>query len=168
MITQHAVNYAKVLFDMQLSEKSVEQAKNLLFDCNELIEVLENPVIRKQEKDTVIDSLFHKEICSFLKLLCDNRVIGTFSEIAEAYDNLLSDHKNILKVKLGYAVKPDEEQLDQIKKMLCEKYQKTAVVIETEQDTSLIGGYVLYVGDMEYDKSIKGALSEMQKTLIRR
>lgn len=168
MITKQAVNYARVLFDMNLSDKSIDRALMLLTDCRELREVLGNPAVRKQEKDTVIDSLFEKEICNFLKLLCDNRMIGMFSEIAQAYEAIALEHKNILKAKLCYAVKPDEEQLEQIKKILCEKYKKTGVVLETEQDEALIGGYVLYVGDMEYDKSIKGALSDLQKTLIGR
>lgn len=168
MITQAAVNYAKVLYDIHPAPKSIEQAKKILGGCAELIEVLEHPVIRKLEKDTVIDALFDPEISSFLKLLSDNRMIGSFDAILIAYEDMLLEQENTLKAKLGYAVKPGEELLGQIKKMLCEKYNKSAVILETEQDTTLIGGYVLYVGDMEYDKSIKGALSEMQKSLIGR
>lgn len=168
MITQRTVNYAKVLFEMQPSPKSIEQAKRLLGDCSELIEVLEHPVIKKLEKDTVIDSLFDREIGSFIKLLCDNRMIGSFDDIFRAYEDMTLEQKNIIRAKLSYAVKPGDEQLEQIKKMLCEKYEKSEVILETEQNAGLIGGYVLYVGDMEYDKSIKGALSDMQKTLIGR
>lgn len=168
MITQRALNYAKILYSLQLKEESINSARNILISVSELMEVLENPVIGKQEKASVIDALFDKDIRSFLKVLCENDAISLFAQIAEAYNELVLEHKNILKAKLTYAVKPLEAQLDEIKKMLCEKYQKTGVFLELEEDASLIGGFVLHVRDMEYDKSIKGALSEMQKTLIRR
>lgn len=168
MISQRAVNYAKVLYSLELKEESIRSAQKLLMSCSELMEVLGNPIIRQQEKNAVIDSLFDKEICSFLKVLCENKMIGKFAEIIEAYENLVYEQKNMIKAKLIYAIKPEDNEIEQIKSMLCEKYNKTGVFLELEEDASLIGGYILYVGDMEYNKSIKGALSEMQKTLIRR
>lgn len=168
MITQRALNYAKILYSLEVQEDSIKSAKNLLTNVSELVEVLENPVIGKQEKASVIDALFEKDIRSFLKVLCENNSIGLYTQIFDAYDELVLDNKNILKAKLTYAVKPKEDEMNQIKNMLCEKYKKTGVFLELEEDTSLIGGFVLHVGDMEYDKSIKGTLSVMQKTLIRR
>ncbi|HWT75215.1 MAG TPA: ATP synthase F1 subunit delta [Mobilitalea sp.] len=168
MITQRALNYAKILYSFGIKEETVDQTKKLLQNCSELTEVLENPVIKKKEKDNVIDALFDKEIASFLKVLCDNKVIGIFSEIMDAYEELVLEHKNMIKAKLIYTEKPEADQLEQIKSMLCNKYNKKGVSLELEEDASLIGGYVLYVGNTEYNKSIKGALSEMQKTLIGR
>lgn len=168
MITQQALNYAKLLYSLGLKEESVDQTKKLLLSCDELMDVLENPVIKKKEKESVIDALFENEIASFLKVLCENQVVGIFPEIVNAYEGLVLEHKNLLKAKLIYAVKPEDEQLEQIKSMLCNKYKKAGVFLVLEEDVSLIGGYVLYVGNTEYDKSIKGALSEMKKTLIGR
>ena len=168
MISQRAANYAKVLDSLNLNKDSVEAAKNLLSHCSELIEVLGNPAVKKSEKESVIEALFDHEMAKFIKLLCDNQMIGAFAEIMEAYDEIMLERSNTLKAKLLYAAKPEDDQLDQIKNMLCEKYNKSSVFLELEEDTSLIGGYVLYVGDIEYNKSIKGALSEMQKTLIGR
>ena len=168
MISQSASNYAKILYSLNLKENSVEQAKNILFSCCELMEVLENPTIKKQEKEAVIESLFEKEIVSFIKVLCDNMAIGLFPEIIDAYHGHILEHKNIIKAKLAYAIKPEYEQIEQIKRMLCDKYEKIGVDLELAEDTSLIAGFVLYVGDTEYDKSIKGALTDMQKTLIGR
>lgn len=168
MISQGALNYAKILYSLGLKEKSVDQTKKLLLNCKELMEALENPVITIKEKASVIDALFDAEISAFMKVLCENDVIGNFAEIMEAYEEIVLEHKNMIKVELSYAVKPDEEQLNQITRMLCEKYNKAEVILETREDTSLIGGYVLRVKDTEYNKSIKGALSNMQKTLTGR
>jgi len=168
MITQQSKNYAKILDSLHIKEDIAVRTNDLLHNSNELVEALENPAISMKEKEAVIDKLFDKEITSFLKVLTNNNAIGSFTEIMNSYEELLLDHQNILKAKLTYTVKPDESQIEDIKNMLCEKYHKSGVYLELEEDPSLIGGFVLYTGNTEYDKSIKGALSELQKTLIRR
>lgn len=168
MITQQSKNYAKILDSLHIKEDITVRTSELLLNSNELVAALENPAISMKEKETVIDKLFDQEITSFLKVLTTNNAIGSFAEIMDSYEELLLDHQNILKAKLAYTVKPDESQIEEIKNMLCEKYHKSGVYLELEEDPSLIGGFVLYTGNTEYDKSIKGALSELQKTLIRR
>ena len=168
MITQKAVNYAKVLYSLQLQEETVSHAKKLLVENEELVSVFESPIIEKKDKEAVIDALFHQEIGKFLKVLCDNKSIGMVLDIIASYENMLYDSKNILPVKLFYAVKPDGQELEQMKDSLCQKYNKTQVLLELVEDASLIGGYVLTVGDTEYDKSIKGAMQELKKALVGR
>ena len=167
MITLHAENFAKLLFSLDLDEEIIKDTKNLL-TIKELMDALTNPIVKVKEKEAVIDSLFNREIIQFLKVLCANNSIELFPMIMEAYDDILLENKNILKAKLKYALKPGDEQIEQIKNMLCNKYRKNGVSLELEEDASLIGGYILLVGNTEYDKSITGALSEMQKTLVGR
>jgi F-type H+-transporting ATPase subunit delta len=168
MITQQSKNYAKILYSLQPNEEVVQNTKTILLSSKELVSALENPSISKKEKEAVIDKLFDNEIATFLKVLAEHKVIGHITEIMEAYEEILLEHKNVLKAKLTYTVMPDDSQLAAIKSMLCTKYNKTDVYLELEEDPSLIGGFVLYTGNTEYDKSIKGALSELQNTLIRR
>ena len=153
---------------MEINEDSINQMKQLMLDSNELTDALNNPAVKQQEKEGVIDALFDKEVTGFLKVLCENKVVGLFPQIMEAYEELVLEHKNIIKGKFSFAYKPSDEEIKQIKNMICDKYKKSDVLLEMEQDDSLIGGYVLKVGNIEYNKSIKGALSEMQKALIGR
>lgn len=168
MITSTAANYGKVLFSLGLREENIQNTKEILLKNSELLQVLENPSIKKSQKEAVIDTLFAKEICGFVKLLSANQCINIVNMIFEEYDNILLNSKNIMKAKLAYVTKPDETELGQIKDMICNKYNRAGVSLELQEDTSLIGGYVLMVGDTVYDKSIKGTLDELQKTLTRR
>lgn len=168
MISQRALNYAKILYSLKLQEDDINASKALLKEHCDLIDILENPVVGKQEKDAVIDRLFSAEIRSFFKVLCENKAIGMYAQIFEAYEEMELKQRNVLKAKLTYVSRPDDEELNQIKSMLCSKYNKSGVNLELSEDASLMGGYVLYVGDTVFDKSIKGTLSEMQKTLNRR
>lgn len=168
MITWQAVNYAKVLFTLEVSDFNIQKTKQIFRENSELIRALDNPMIDKKEKDAVIEAVFDKDICNFIKLLCDNRNIDLINEIFDAHETMELESKNIIQAKLTYAVKLMDEEIEQIKAMICKKYNKTGVSLELIEDVSLIGGYVLKIGDTEYDKSIQGALVELQKTLVGR
>lgn len=165
MITQRAVNYAKVLYSLGLKEESVLRTQKLLEENIELVSIFENPVIERAEKEAIIEAIFDTEIGNFLKVLCENKCFEIFGDICRAYEKMILDSKNILMAQLSFSVRPSDLELEQIKTMICQKYNKADVSLELVEDASLIGGYVLTVGDTEYDKSIKGALQELQKTL---
>lgn len=165
MITQRAVNYAKVLYSLDLDESIIQDAKNIFMENAELTDVFENPVIEKGQKEKIIDTVFDKQICRFLKVLNENKCMDIAIDIFTAYEKIMLEKKDIVKAKLAYAVKPNDEELEQIKAIVCQKYKKAGVSLELIEDASLIGGYVLTVEDTEFDKSIKGTLCELQKTL---
>ena len=167
MITSQAANYAKVLFSLGLQEEVIKGAKEVLSN-KELMEALENPSIKRLEKEAVIDRIFDKEICSFIKVLNLHGQIGAAAEVFQEYDAMVLESNHIIKAQLSYVTKPKETEIQQIKDMLCNKYRKTGVIMELKEDPALIGGFVLSVGNTEYDKSIKGTLEELQKTLVRR
>lgn len=168
MITTQAFNYGKVLYSLTLNEEVINSTKNLLNNNNYLLEVLANPTIKVKEKETVISKIFPKEIGPFIKLLCDNNCIMMINDIFEAYDNFILEEHSIVKAKLYYVIKPDEDEIEQIKNMVRKNFDKKGVYLELVEDKTLIGGFVLCVGNTEYNRSIKGNLLELQKTLSRR
>lgn len=165
-MTQRDVNYGKVLFEMGVSKESINHARTLLNENHELLSALSNPVIKKSEKAAVIDRLFDKEIAGFLKVLCENAYIENIEEVFKAYDELVLESKNMICATLRYVTKPSDAQLEGIKQMICKKYNKVDVLLQLEEDASLMGGFVLKVEDTEYDKSVKGKLLHLQKTLL--
>ena len=70
MITQRAVNYAKVLESLDVPRKDVEQVRNLLTEVEQVAEVLDNPLVRWEEKKGVIKSLMPESMWKFMRLLC--------------------------------------------------------------------------------------------------
>lgn len=168
MITQRAMNYAKVLESLSVSKEDISNTRALLKEVPMVADVLGNPLVRKEEKKSVAKSLFPESITKFIRLLCEHNAVGIWKDIFEAYDALLLEKENKVKATLRYAMQMDQEDIDQVKEMICKKYNKAGVELDLIKDPSLIGGMVLQVNDTEYDKSIKGRLDEMQKTLVRR
>lgn len=159
-------NYGKVLFQLEPSTESVEGMRELLLNHKELLEALDNPSIKGKEKHAVIDQLFDPEIRNFVKVLCDHGYISHIREILMSYDDLVLESKHTIRATLSFVIKPSEVQLTSIKNMICKKYNKEDVFLELKEDTTLIGGFVLKVGDVEYDKSVRGKLLDMQKRLL--
>jgi F-type H+-transporting ATPase subunit delta len=164
---QLATNYAKALFELNVSETAVKNARDILQN-KELMDALSNPVVLKSEKHIIIDSVFEKDIKNFLKVICDNDNIGLIGQIFDIYEDMVLESMGIIRATLTYVTKPDVDQIEKVKEYVCSKYDKKGVVLEFKEDTSLLGGFVLTVGDVEYDKSIKGTLSDMHKALLRR
>lgn len=168
MITQRAENYAKVLDSLQVPEEDVEKVKNLLAEVEPVAEVLDNPLVECEEKQGVIKSLMPESMWKFMRLLCEHHCIGIQKDIFEAYDEIVLEKQGKIKATLRYAMKFDSEDVKQVEDMICKKYNRTGVKLELIEDPSLISGMVLKVRDQEFDKSVKGTLEELQKTLVRR
>ena len=49
-----------------------------------------------------------------------------------------------------------------------ENTEQNARIIEMKKDDSLIGGFILRVGNDEYDRSTKGRLDRLEQRLTRR
>ena len=72
-------NYARVLYDEKISSKDLKKMRELLTGAPELSDALDNPLIRRSEKRSVIEKLFPKSVQSFVKVMSDNGAIFTAS-----------------------------------------------------------------------------------------
>ena len=58
------LNYARVLYDMNIDPENLNKARSLLTESPELMEALVNPLIRKSEKRNVIEKIFPESLWS--------------------------------------------------------------------------------------------------------
>ena len=56
-----------------------------------------------------------------------------------------------------------EELVEKLKKLICRQYGKDGVELTLQEDPSLVGGFILAVGDSVLDKSIRTAILKMQR-----
>ena len=161
-MTVVADNYAKVLIDMNIAEEDIETMRALLMN-DEVFAALENPLISAQNKRSVIDKLFPEAVCSFLKVMSDNGDIILVDDMFQAYEQLVLDRKNVVRATFTYVTKPDDAQVEKLKKLICRQYGKEDVELTLKEDPSLVGGFILSVGDSVVDKSLKTAILKMQR-----
>lgn len=167
MITVESDCCARVLSDTDIDKAEISRAKELFEDDN-LFDALNSPSVQKSEKYAVVDRLFSDKINTFIKVMIDYNHMHCMREIFEAYEEILLKRENILKATLYYVTKPDEQTVEKFADMLKKKFDAVNVVIELKEDKDLIGGYILQVGDTQYDKSVSGTIRALQSILIRR
>lgn len=165
---QTSVNYARVLAELSVPADDLRNAAAMLKGTPALKQMLENPLIPREQKERVIDRVFPESVRNFLKVACLHERTGQIEEIFECYEEYLRQQEGILKVLLTCVTPPSKEQLQGIEKFLCGKYQKKSVIFEIKRDPSLLGGFVLKAGDFEYDYSLEGRLKRLEQQLTRR
>ena len=157
-----ADNYAKVLMDMNIAAEDIDSMRALLND-EALYGALANPFVERQAKHSVIEKLFPAAVVNFVKVMSDNGDITLAGDMIEAYDQLVLDRGNVVRATFTYVTKPDDAQVEKLKKLICSRYGKDGVELTLQEDTSLVGGFILAVGDSVLDKSIRTSILKMQR-----
>jgi F-type H+-transporting ATPase subunit delta len=168
--------YAKALIligqeDGQAEQYNEELADVVgLFDTQDGFELaLINPLYNKNDRKKVLQAVLAATdlsaiMKSFLVLLFDKGRIGFLREIASYYKDLADELKGVVKASVVSATELSSEAIEKIKEALSKKAGKT-IVLNVEQDPSLIGGVVTKIGDLVLDGSVKTQLINMRETL---
>ena len=164
-MVQAVEKYAKMALEMGVTREAIEQSLDIFQSAPQLMETFSNPAVGLAGKHNVIDKVFPQPIRNFLKLLCDNDDIERFSEVCKAYKDLDPQGRNKIKVRLRYVTPPDEEQLEQIRRFAERKAGTQRIEFITEQDETFSGGFILTVGNQEFDWSTQGRIRQMAEKL---
>ena len=148
MIDVIANRYAEALFQIGEEENKTDNLYNelkevssLITTNNDLNNVMKSPLVSKNEKIQLIDTLFAGKI-----------------------DN---DLKNFFKILEGYvisAVPMDNEKIKELETELSKKYNKN-VTLENKVDKSVLGGVLVRLGNTEIDGTIKTRLDGLKNQL---
>lgn len=167
-MTQTAINYAKALHQLNISRESMHIVKMIIETVPEVGEVLDAPVIKKEEKYRVIDRVFPEETRSFIKLLCDNDRANQIMNICEAYEIEYRRTHHILKAEVYSAESLSNEKKREIEMFLQDKYPNMTYQLSYEINKKLMGGTLIKAGSMEYDNSFEGRLHQLELKLTGR
>ena len=137
----------------------------------ELEQAITNPLYgasgRKKVLETVIDKVgVSKIVASFLLLLFDKGRFDFLSVINDFYQKLADELKGVLQASLVSASELPSETVEKIRTTLSKRTGKD-IILQVEQDPSLIGGIVSRIGDLVLDGSIKSQLLNMRESLKR-
>ena len=148
--------------DMELIGSTIKE--NALFR-----QILDNPVIKPPQKRMVMGELFEKRIhpltLNFISIIIHNRREVMLADVARDFIDLYEKSKGIKRAQFVSVDGIDAKAKKQLQKQLNEMFNAD-VQIATRTDPSLIGGFVLRVGEQQYDASISSALERMRRTLI--
>jgi len=171
-----AKRYARAFFDIAVEEGRIEDYgrelasfASMVMQNKGLQDFLANPIFELKAKKAVIEELLglvklSERTANFLRLLVDKQRIGMIGEVENAYKELMDKalKKVRVSVRTAYPLSPELEQT--LRQRVAEMTGKE-VEMTVEDDTALIGGLVVRVGDTLYDGSIKAQLGNIRKLL---
>ncbi len=173
-----ARRYAKALLligkedgNAETYRAELEGVANLISQNDELEQAICNPLYGAAGRKKVLETMIVKidvsvVMRSFLLLLFDKGRIGFVASISDFYQKLADELKGVARASLVSATELSSEAVEKIRATLSQKTGKD-IILDVEQDPSLIGGIVTRMGDLVLDGSIKTQLLNMRESLKR-
>ena len=153
---QKVSDYAQQLYKMHVPNNEIEETSRIFEVLPETASQLSDPTVPLENRLAIIDSIFPTEVRDILKVLCQNGLLSSWMDIADEYRRISEEESTKLSVRLRYVTKPEEEQLKRIRTFVYNKYHTRNIEMRLEEDASLGGGFILEVGNDQYDWSTKG------------
>lgn len=170
-----ASRYAKSILDLAIEKGKVEEVNNdmklfhaTLKGSSELRAVLSNPIVSINDKLAVIKALFGNKVqeisLAYFNIMLNKGRGGYLYESSKQFFSQYNILNNIVIAKLVSSTQMNQDHLKLIEENLT-KTLNSKIILDTKVDPSLIGGFVLTVGDKQFDASISRQFTRLKKEL---
>ena len=168
-----AVRYAKAILSFALEQnKEVEVNNDMLLIANTIVDskdlqlLLSSPVIKSVVKKDTIKEVFSSKVSTLtiglVDLLIDNKRLSILEDVAKKYTILFDELKGIEVAKVTTAIPLTESLKKQVLNKVKEITGKEAT-IENNVNPDIIGGFILRIGDVQYDASVANKLQGLKR-----
>ncbi|HEY4885403.1 MAG TPA: ATP synthase F1 subunit delta [Myxococcales bacterium] len=171
-----ARRYARALLSLGLEEGRPEQYGDELEQVLETIRanrelriLLENPGYSLPDRQGAIDALasalgLSPLSVNFLRLLLERQRIGDLAQIARIYRAMVDQQAGRIRATVTSARPLGDDQTDRLRDAIG-RMTGRSVVLESQTDSSLIGGVVAQVGTTLLDGSLRTQLERLRQEL---
>jgi F-type H+-transporting ATPase subunit delta len=171
-----ASRYAKSLLDLAKDQNVMDEVVSDMEGFSKMVEnrdlylLLKSPIIKVGKKaeilNVLLDGKVNKLTKAFLDITLRKGREKYLPDIAKEFLNQYKTMQGISSVTLVTATPISDSTLDALKaKLLTSDLTDKSVEIETSVDESLIGGFIVQIGDKQIDASVSHKLAELAKTL---
>ncbi len=168
-----ALRYAKAVLSLTADQKNADETyanmqliATTIADSDELQTVLESSIIKTAVKKKALLAIFENHINSISKnlidVLIDNKRLADFGAVATAYIELYNAETGKQIAKVITAISLTDDLKTQVLLKVKELTGKEAI-LENEVNPEILGGFVLRIGDIQYDASIANKLNILKR-----
>lgn len=172
-----ASRYAKSLLELAKERKVLDevygdmQLFSAVVDENRVFAVmLKNPIISHYKKQTILRALFEKRM-NKLTLLAFDQITSKnrekiLDQVAKEFQVQYNGYKGLQSADITTTIQLDADLRTKFKALVEEISGKKANLKELV-DVDIVGGFVLNVGDVRLDRSIKSQLNNIKRELTK-
>lgn len=169
-----ASRYATALLDLSIEQKNLDKTYSDIVSLQQTIEgskelqsLLNSPIVKADKKRSILNALFSKDFTElstkYLDLLVKNGRESLIPEIANQFILQYNTHHNIVEAEVISAVKLDDAQREKVLSLV--KHDGKVNIVE-KIDPSILGGFIVKVGDKQIDASISKKFKDLRKEII--
>ncbi len=169
--TRAALRYAKATLNLAKERGLAKEINDdmLLIDKtisenNDLHNLLKSPIVKSAVKKIVLTELFGDKINSIsqgvIKLLIENNRLQLLPLVASEYTIIYDFLLGVEIAQVTSAIPLNKELETRILKKI-EKIAGKKITLNNIIDPSIIGGFILRVGDKQFDSSVSGQLKKL-------
>ena len=167
-----AIRYAKATLDFAVEKKAADKVEKdmrniaaVISENTELLNVLSSPVVKSEVKKKALNEIFkgsNEITLGLIGTLTGNKRIEMLQEVAYKYIIL---HEKLKGEDVAFVTSAVPLTADLEKKILAQVTKLTGnkVTIENKVDESIVGGFILRVGDLQYDASVASKLNGLKR-----
>lgn len=174
MSTRAALRYAKAILNLASENKAEEKVNedlqlisDTIAESQELETLLESPLVKASDKVEALDKIFGAKINNFttglIKLLGENKRLAILEEVAKQYTIIFDFLKSKEVAQVTTAVPLTKEIEAKVLAKVKELTGKEATV-EGTVNPDIIGGFILRIGDIQFDASVASSLRELERS----
>lgn len=170
--TRAAQRYAKAILSLAKEKNSAEAVKNDMQDISKTIagskdlqDMLTSPVVKSDIKRKALKQIFkdaHAITLGAFNILLENKRINILDVVAKQYIKLFQQSNQIQEAVVTTVVPLNDSLEAKIQEKVKELTGANAK-IKNILDESILGGFVLRVGDLQYDASVSNNLNELKR-----
>jgi len=170
--TRAAIRYAKAVLNLANEQNSASAVNedmksivNAVAGSEDLHEMLQSPVINPTVKKDTLLKVFpelNKLSAKLIDILVENKRINILDAVAHKINVLFDESQGTQMAKVTTAVPLTEELKAKVLAKVKELTGNDAE-IENTVDESILGGFILRVGDIQYNASISNKLNKLKR-----
>jgi F-type H+-transporting ATPase subunit delta len=167
-----ASRYAKSLIELAAEQGILEQVHQDMLLFSKVVSqnrdfqlLLHNPIVKSDKKLAILNSIFTGKVqpltLAFYNIVARKNREAALEFVASEFEKQYNDLKGIQKASVTSAVPLTPALRNELGQRLATQTGKS-IELEELIDPSLIGGFVLRVGDKQIDSSVKNSLRKLQ------
>ena len=170
--TRAAIRYAKAILSLASDQKAADAVNDnmrliasTISENKDLELALKNEVVKLEVKKNILTEIFskvHPITNKLFDVLSDNKRLDIIGEIANKYSILFDDLNGKEKATVTTAI-PMTNDLEIKVLAKVKELTNKAVDLENIVDESILGGFILRVGDKQYNASIASKLNRLKR-----
>lgn len=171
-----ATRYAKSLIDLSIEKQQLDATrsdmkliKQVCETNHDFVLLLNSPTIKPDKKQVIFNSVFSGKITalslSFINLLSKKRREFYIPSIAKQFDEQYKAKNNIITAVVTSSNELDSDSKKRVLNIIKESESNTNVELIEKINPSIVGGFILSIGDKQIDQSVKRKLSDLKKNL---